>query len=64
MAVQVSYSMADMDTFKRETDGLIKLHSVQQVDKMTVVTMDEESIVEKDGFHIELVPLWKWLLEF
>lgn len=64
MAVQVSYSMADMDTFKRETDGLIKLHSVQQVDKMTVVTMDEESIVEKDGFHIELVPLWKWLLKF
>ena len=59
MAVQVSYSMADMDTFKRETDGLIKLHSVQQVDKMTVVTMDEESIVEKDGFHIELVPVWK-----
>ena len=64
MAVQVSYSMADMDTFKRETDGLIKLHSVQQVDKMTVVTMDEESIFEKDGFHIELVPLWKWLLKF
>lgn len=31
---------------------------------MMVVTMEEESIVEKDGFHIELVPLWKWLLRF
>ena len=56
--------MADADTFKRETDGLIKLSSVQQIKKMMVVTMEEESIVEKDGFHIELVPLWKWLLRF
>lgn len=62
--MQVSYSMADADTFKRETDGLIKLSSVQQIKKMMVVTMEEESIVEKDGFHIELVPLWKWLLRF
>ena len=64
LAVQVSYSMADTDTFKRETDGLIKLHSVQPVSKMMVVTMEEESIVEIDGLHIKFVPLWKWLLKF
>ena len=64
LAVQVSYSMADADTFKRETDALIKLGSVQSITKMVVVTMEEESCVEKDGYHIELVPLWKWLLRF
>ena len=64
LAVQVSYSMADADTFKRETDGLLKLHSVQPINKMIVVTMEEESIVEKDGYHIELISLWKWLLRF
>lgn len=64
LAVQVSYSMADTDTFKRETDALIKLVSVQSISKMIVVTMEEESSVEKDGHHIELVPLWKWLLRF
>lgn len=64
LAVQVSYSMADTDTFKRETDALIKLVSVQSISKMIVVTMEEESSVEKDGYHIELVPLWKWLLRF
>ena len=64
LAVQVSYSMADVDTFKRETDALIKLGSVQSITKMVVVTMEEESCVEKDGYHIELVPLWKWLLRF
>lgn len=64
LAVQVSYSMADADTFKRETDGLVRLSSVQPVSRMMVVTMEEESIAEKDGLRIELVPLWKWLLEF
>ena len=64
MAVQVSYSMADTDTFKRETDALIKLDSVQSISKMIVVTMEEECFVEKDGYHIELVPLWNWLLRF
>lgn len=64
LAVQVSYSMTDANTSKREIDGLIKLHSIQPINTMIVVTMEEENIVEKDGFHIELVPLWKWLLKF
>ena len=64
MAIQVSYSMADADTFKRETDGLIKLSSVQSLKRMMVVTKDEEDVVEKDGCRIEIIPLWKWLLEY
>lgn len=64
LAIQVSYSMTDANTSKREIDGLIKLHSIQPISRMIVVTMEEENIVEKDGFHIELVPLWKWLLKF
>lgn len=64
LAVQVSYSMTDANTSKREIDGLIKLHSIQPISTMIVVTMEEENIVEKDGFHIELVPLWEWLLKF
>lgn len=53
----ILYSMADADTFKRETDGLIKLSSVQPVKRMIVVTMDEERIAEKDEFQIEFIPL-------
>ena len=64
LAVQVSYSMTDADTFKRETDALIKLHSVQPISRMMVVTMEEENIIEKEGLHIDLIPLWKWLLRF
>lgn len=57
LAVQVSYSMTDANTSKREIDGLIKLHSIQPISRMIVVTMEEENLIEKDGFHIELVPL-------
>ena len=64
LAIQVSYSMEDADTLKRETDGLIKLASVQDIHRMIVVTKDEEGVVEKDDCRIELIPLWKWLLEF
>ena len=64
LAVQVLYSMTDANTSKREIDGLIKLHSIQPISRMIVVTMEEENLIEKDGFHIELVPLWKWLLKF
>ena len=64
LAIQVSYSMVDADTFKRETDGLIKLSSVQSVKRMMVVTKDEEDVVERDGHRIEIAPLWKWLLDF
>lgn len=45
------------NTSKREIDGLIKLHSIQPISRMIVVTMEEENLIEKDGFHIELVPL-------
>ena len=64
LAIQVSYSMADAETFRRETDGLIRLASVQRLKRMVVVTKDEENVVEKDGHRIEILPLWKWLLEY
>lgn len=63
LAVQVSYSVADADTLKRETDGLIKLSSVQEIKRMVIVTMDEEGVDDNDGHHIVITPLWKWLLE-
>ncbi len=62
-AIQVSYSMNNADTDKREVDGLLKLAAIQPLKRMIVVTKDEERVLEQDGFTIELIPLWKWLLE-
>jgi uncharacterized protein len=63
LAIQVSYSISESDTFKRETDGLLKLSTQQEIRRMIVVTKEEEDIVEREGFRIEIIPLWKWLLE-
>lgn len=62
--IQVSYSMAGDETFRRETNGLIRLASAQRLKRMVVLTKDEKNVVEKDGYRIAIVPLWKWLLEY
>lgn len=64
LAIQVSYSMADAETAKCETDGLVKLSAFQNIKRMMVVTKDEENVIEKDDHRIEVIPLWKWLLMF
>ncbi|MBQ8052132.1 MAG: ATP-binding protein [Bacteroidaceae bacterium] len=63
-AVQVSYSISDEDTRKREVDGLKKLHAFLPLKRMVIVTFDEEETVKLgDGCIIEVIPAWKWLLE-
>lgn len=62
LAVQVSYSISDVDTKKREVDGLLALSNYQEVEKMVIVTKDEEMSIEERGKHIDVIPLWRWLL--
>ena len=63
LAIQVSYSRSDADTAKRETDGLLKYAAMQEVKRMMVVTMDEDSVMECDGQRIEIISIQRWLLE-
>jgi len=62
-AIQVCYSMADIETRNREINALLKLAQHLEVEKMMVVTKDEEEIVVVDKKVIEIVPVWKLLLE-
>ena len=61
-AIQVSYSIADLDTCKRETDALLALSEYQNVEHMVIVTKDEEETLEKSGKVISVIPLWKWMM--
>lgn len=61
-AFQVSYSIADIDTRKREVDALRKLHIYEPLKKAIVVTYEEEESINAGDLTIEVVPLWKWLL--
>ena len=63
-ALQVSYSINDEETRKREVSGLRKLHAFQPLKRMVIVTFDEEETIKlTDGNIIEVIPAWKWLLE-
>lgn len=62
MAIQVSYSIADQDTCKRETTALLALADYQNVQHLMVVTKDEEETIEEKGKVISAIPLWKWLM--
>lgn len=62
-AIQVSYSInLSTDTFKREVDALIKLSKVLDCKRLLILTYDEEDIIEQNGYKIEVLPVWKWLL--
>jgi predicted AAA+ superfamily ATPase len=61
-AIQVSYSIANIDTRQRETVALLKLGNFLPADRLTIITYDEEETIETDGSVIEVIPVWKWLL--
>lgn len=62
LAFQVSYSLADPETEKREVDALLKLNKVLPMRKLLIITKDEEREIAKNGVTIEVIPIWKWLL--
>lgn len=62
-AIQVSYSIGSSDeTFDRETKALLKIGERLGVRHRIIITYEEESIIEKEGVSIEVIPAWKFLL--
>lgn len=62
VAIQVSYSLQDSDTEKREVDALVKLNKALPMQKMIIITKDEEKEIVKSGITIQVIPVWKWLI--
>ena len=62
IAIQVSYSLQDSDTEKREVDALVKLNKTLPMQKMIIITKDEEKETVKSRITIQVIPVWKWLI--
>lgn len=62
MAIQVSYSIDDVDTYEREVGGLVKFLKAFKQYKGLVITWDTERQIKEERISIEVVPVWKWLL--
>ena len=62
--IQACYSTSkDITTFERELNALISLDKVHPLDRMIIVTYDEDRTHKtSSGKEIEIIPLWKWLL--
>jgi predicted AAA+ superfamily ATPase len=62
--IQVAYSIANDDTREREISSLLKVAKHLQSQRLTIITYNEEQTISLDnGSTIEVIPLWKWLLE-
>ena len=61
--IQVSYSISEAETRERKTTALMKVGKHLNAEKMTIITYNEEEIINIDNKVIEVVPLWKWLLK-
>ena len=63
LAIQVCYSLHDEETRKRETEALQKLPNRLSCKRRLILTYDEEETINDKHGTIEIVPVWKWLLE-
>ena len=62
-AIQVSYSIDDIDTYEREVAGLVKFLKAFKQYQGVIITWDTERQITEDGITIEAIPVWKWLLQ-
>lgn len=62
MLVQVSHSLLEPKTRKRELSALIEAMTELKLDHSFVVTSNEEETVESDSGTISVVPAWKFIL--
>ena len=64
LAIQVSMQVLDnMDTKERETRAFVKLNNFIPDSKCILITNSEEATLNCEGIDIEVVPIWKWLLD-
>ena len=60
--IQVSYSINNEKTFKREVKALVEAAGKTGCDKLLLITMDQTKTIETDGKTINVVSAIEWLL--
>ena len=63
LAIQVSYSIDDSATYEREVGGMVKFLKAYKQYRGIIVAWDTERQITEDGITIDVVPVWKWLLQ-
>ncbi|OPY16717.1 MAG: hypothetical protein A4E74_01688 [Syntrophus sp. PtaB.Bin075] len=58
--IQVCWEISDKKTFERELQGLTSAMDEHSFSTGTIVTWDDETTIEN---RINVIPIWKWLLQ-
>lgn len=58
--IQVCYDMSKEKTEKREVDSLVECAQELNCDNLTIVTWNEERLIDKKGYTIKVVPVEKF----
>lgn len=61
--IQVTFSMYDPNTAKREKRALFSAMKELSVNKALIITYNEQDTISENGFTINSIPVWKWLLQ-
>lgn len=62
--IQVSYSITNHKTMKREIKSLVETSKELSKTKCTILTYNDEDKLIVDKLEIEIIPVWKWLLGY
>ena len=60
---QVSYDISNEKTRKREIRGCIAGAKSTKCDNVFLITDHESGIIEEEGYKIQVVPIWEWLVK-
>lgn len=62
IAIQVAYDLSNDATRLREVKALLKLSEVYELKTCLLITFDTEMQLTENGLNIDVLPVWKWLL--
>src|SRR3989344_5404460 len=60
-AIQVTETLSS-ENEKREVNGILEAMNKFKLEEGTIITLDEEKMIEAEGKKISVIPAWKWLL--
>jgi len=62
LAIQVAYNLNDETTYEREVGGLLKFLKAFKGYHGYIITRDYKTVIEEEGYTIEVIPVCEWLL--
>lgn len=62
-AIQVCSDLSNPTTKKREIEGLLEAMRTYHLSEGICLTEYDEEIIQVDTFQIQILPIWKWLLQ-